>query len=213
MEDKNYFSSNLKFLRRKFDETQLELAEFLGRKSLSSVSDWERGKSIPNAGTLNQIAERYNVRIDDLLERDLSKAKTTYTLEDMKVVPIVGKVAAGTPNYAEEDIIGYMTTPPNKNTNKDMIYLEVSSDSMDKQFPVGSYVLIDTSVQIENGDVAVVKINSDEATLKQVKFDYDNEKMYLIPNSNNENYYPQVVDIKEEEVILVGKVIGMYQSI
>lgn len=129
MEDKNYFSSNLKFLRRKFDETQLGLAEFLGRKSLSSVSDWERGKSIPNAGTLNQIAERYNVRIDDLLDRDLSKVKTTYTLEDMKVVPIVGKVAAGTPNYAEEDIIGYMTTPPNKNTNKDMIYLEVSSDS------------------------------------------------------------------------------------
>lgn len=212
MEDKNYFAKNLKYLRNKFDDTQLELAEFLGKKSLSSVSDWERGKSIPDAGTLNKIANKYHVTIDDLLERDVSENKKVFSLQDTKLVPIVGKVAAGTPNYAVEDVIGYMSVPPNKIVTNSMIYLQVSSDSMDKQFPTGSYVLVDGGVQIENGDVAVVKVNGHDATLKQVKFDYDKKLMYLIPNSNNEEYYPTVVDINEDEVTLVGKVVGVFQS-
>lgn len=214
MKDKKYFPQNLKFLRSKFDDTQLELAEFLGYKSLSSVSDWERGKSIPDAGILNKIATRYNTTIDDLLELDLSNpVKRTPDINKIEVVPIVGKVAAGTPNYAIEDITGYMTIPPNKNITKTMIYLEVGSDSMDKQFPVGSYVLVDTNIQIENGDVAVVKVNGDDATLKQVKFDYESNNIILIPNSHNEKHFPQVLNIEEDEVSLVGKVIGMFQAI
>lgn len=213
MEDKNYFAQNLKFLRNKFDDTQLELAEFLGKKSLSSVSDWERGKSIPDAGTLNRIASKYKVTIDDLLERDASQAKKVFNLQDTKLVPIVGRVAAGTPSFAVEDVLGYMTVPPNKTVTDGMMYLQVSSDSMDKQFPVGSYVLVDKGIQIENGDVAVVKVNGDDATLKQVRFDYDKNEMVLIPNSNNEMYLPQFVDIDENEVTLVGKVTGVFQSI
>lgn len=45
---KNYFSSNLRFLREKRGMEQLELAQLLGRKSASSVSEWEKGTYTPN---------------------------------------------------------------------------------------------------------------------------------------------------------------------
>ena len=48
-------------------------------------------------------------------------------------------------------------------------------------------------IRIENGDVAVVKFNDDEATLKQVKVDRENKELYLTPNSNNNKHLPQII--------------------
>jgi len=105
-----------------------------------------------------------------------------------------------------------MSLPPDKKKKDGMIYLEVTSDSMDMKFPVGSYVLIDTQAQVENGDVAAVKLNGEEATLKKVKFIEDNLSLLLIPQSHNEDYYPQKVNIEEAEVKVIGKAVGMYLS-
>ena len=41
------FAENLKFLREKYNIDQQELAEKLGRKSSSSISEWEKGKYTP----------------------------------------------------------------------------------------------------------------------------------------------------------------------
>lgn len=212
MKENNFFAKNLKFLREKGHQTQEELANFLGRKSFTSVSDWERGKSTPDAGTLRDIARKYNLSIDELMETDLQDTKPVKESTDHPLIPIVGGVDAGTPNYAIEDIEGYMALPPNKKSADGLIYLRVKSDSMDKQFPIGSYVLVDTYTDVENGNAAVVKVNGEEATLKQIKFDYDNNQMYLIPNSSNDKHFPHLVDI-DDGVSIVGKVVGMYLDI
>lgn len=49
------FSDNLKYLREKNNMDQIELATKLGRKSTSSISEWEKGKYQPNAGWLHFI--------------------------------------------------------------------------------------------------------------------------------------------------------------
>lgn len=205
------FNKNLKYLREKFNMEQIDLAHKLGRKSSSSISEWEKGKYTPKIKTLAEIANIFKVDLDDLMNKDLTKIDKEEPVS-RPLVPIVGSVAAGEPNYAVEDIEGYMTLPPNQKSADGLIYLRVKSDSMDKQFPVGSYVLIDTYSDVENGNVAVVKVNGDEATLKQVKFDYGEEKMHLIPNSHNDAHFPQMVDI-DDGVSLVGKVVGMYMDI
>lgn len=212
MYDKKYFGENLKYLREKHHVEQQELAEELGRKSGSTISDWERGKATPNTSILTYIANRFGVSLTKLMETDLKENNPEDDIDELQLVPIVGGVQAGQPNYAVEDIEGYMTLPPDRKNANGLIYLKVKSDSMDKQFPVGSYVLVDTQTDVENGNVAVVKVNGDEATLKQVKFDMQNNQMYLIPNSHNENYFPEVVDINNG-VSLVGKVVGMYMNI
>lgn len=70
--DRNYFASNLKFLRQKNKMEQIDLASRLGRKSSSSISEWERGKYTPKAGVLNDIAKIFGVSLSDLMGSDLS---------------------------------------------------------------------------------------------------------------------------------------------
>lgn len=67
------FAKNLKYLRNKYDIEQLDLAHKLGRKSSSSISEWEKGKYTPNFGTLKKISEIFNVSVEDLMEVDLSQ--------------------------------------------------------------------------------------------------------------------------------------------
>ncbi|MGQ7407770.1 helix-turn-helix domain-containing protein [Streptococcus suis] len=71
-EEKNYFASNLKFLRQKQEMEQIDLANRLGRKSSSSISEWERGKYTPKAGVLNDIAKIFNISLSQLMSSDLS---------------------------------------------------------------------------------------------------------------------------------------------
>lgn len=65
------FANNLRYLREKNGMDQIDLALKLGRKSSSSVSEWEKGKYTPKIGVLNDIAEIFGVSITDLMNKDL----------------------------------------------------------------------------------------------------------------------------------------------
>lgn len=69
------FSQNLKYLRKKHDMEQIDLAHKLGRKSASSVSEWEKGKYTPKMKTLKDISDIFNVSINDLMSKDLSNVE------------------------------------------------------------------------------------------------------------------------------------------
>lgn len=71
-EEKNYFASNLRFLRQKNGLEQIDLATRLGRKSSSSISEWEKGKYTPKVGVLNDIAKIFGVSLSKLMTTDLS---------------------------------------------------------------------------------------------------------------------------------------------
>lgn len=71
MVDNNHFANNLKYLRLTHGIEQLELANLLGRKSASSISEWEKGKYTPKAGTLNDLAKIFNIPLSKLMNDDL----------------------------------------------------------------------------------------------------------------------------------------------
>lgn len=77
MEEKNLFAENLKFLRSKNGMEQLDLAKRLGRKSSSSISEWEKGKYTPKAGVLNDIARIFNVSLSELMSTDIANPENT----------------------------------------------------------------------------------------------------------------------------------------
>ena len=66
------FSSNLKYLRKKHGMEQVELASKLGRKSGSTISEWEKGSYTPKIKVLAQIATIFHVDLDDLMNKDLT---------------------------------------------------------------------------------------------------------------------------------------------
>ncbi|MGT2934516.1 helix-turn-helix domain-containing protein [Streptococcus castoreus] len=87
---KTFFASNLKYLRLKKNMEQLELANLLGRKSSSSISEWEKGKYTPKSGLLSDIAAIFDVSLTALMEEDLTLENkgVTYQLPQRNLVMI-----------------------------------------------------------------------------------------------------------------------------
>lgn len=69
----SYFSGNVKALRKQYGFDQATLAAKLGKRGGTSVANWEKGTAVPPVGVLSDMAHLFHVKIDDLMERDLSK--------------------------------------------------------------------------------------------------------------------------------------------
>lgn len=126
----------------------------------------------------------------------------------LKVVPILGTVRAGQPIFAEQNIEGYF--PIDKEFTKggkDYFYLKIVGDSMDEEFKEGSMVLVEhqTHNYIENGKIGVVLIDGLEATVKKIII--NDNKITLIPCSNNPEHEIKTYDIEKDEVMVIGRVV------
>ena len=92
-EEKNYFASNLRFLRQKNGLEQIDLATRLGRKSSSSISEWEKGKYTPKAGVLNDIANIFGVSLSKLMSTDLSNPSAQDDEEESSTFKMIQRKA------------------------------------------------------------------------------------------------------------------------
>ena len=72
----NFFATNLKFLRTKKGLEQKDISDFLGLKSSTSVTNWEKGTNLARAGHLSELASFFGVSLHDLMNVDLTKAST-----------------------------------------------------------------------------------------------------------------------------------------
>lgn len=116
-------------------------------------------------------------------------------------VPIVGRVAAGLPLFAEENLEGTFPLPATFSTKGLLFLLRVRGDSMKEAGILdGDYVLVRRQPQVENGEVAVVLIEN-EATVKH--FYHKKKHIHLQPA--NPNYDPIVVHTAR----VLGKVTGV----
>ncbi|HMN48190.1 MAG TPA: transcriptional repressor LexA [Ignavibacteriaceae bacterium] len=120
-------------------------------------------------------------------------------------IPIVGRVAAGSPIFAEENIEGSVLIDPTFiKKSENCFALKVKGDSMiDAGIFEGDLVIISPQSIASNGDIIVARIN-DEVTVKV--YEFKNQVIKLIPQ--NKNYDPIVIQNKEEFSI-VGKVTGV----
>ena len=136
---------------------------------------------------------------DDLAERSLRD-------DDVFVkIPVIGRVAAGIPINAVENLEGSLVVDPSfLKKAEDAFALRVKGDSMinaginDKDL-----VIVSPKEQAKNGDIVVAMLN-DEATVK--KFEFINNKIRLIAENNA--YLP--IEVKnEDDFKLIGKVKGV----
>lgn len=72
------FSSNLLYLRKSKQISQLQLAEDL-QLPRTTLGDYERGKTEPNIATLVKLSQYFKIDLDNLLKKDLSKGKLKIT--------------------------------------------------------------------------------------------------------------------------------------
>ena len=75
---------------------------------------------------------------------------------------------------------------------------------MDLKFPEGSLLLIEKTTQIDDGQIGVVLIDGEEATVKKIIM--NNNMITLIPCSSNPAYLPKMYDMTKDKIQIIGKV-------
>lgn len=177
--------------------------------SQSTLSDWKRGRSTPKAEILSKIAEYFGVSVDYLLGKQEKPAPkdelnigTPYTPTHR--IPILGRVPAGMPLYAEQNIEGYTMT--DLNGGHEYFALRVSGDSMNAaRICDGDIIIVCKQDIVENGQIAVVMVNGDDAIVK--RFRRDGNTVTLLPQSYNPEHTPQIYSLKDTPIRVIGKVV------
>jgi len=117
-------------------------------------------------------------------------------------IPVIGVIRADLPLYADQHIIEYVDVPIEEVKGGEYFYFIVKGDCMtgSRIYP-GDRVFVHRQEKVENGEIAVVTINNEEAKLKRVKF--LEEAVILYPD--NPKYQPQIYNAKE--IRIIGKIV------
>lgn len=133
-----------------------------------------------------------------------STGQTPLVQEEVINVPLLGRVAAGLPIYADENIEEYLAFPKTLVPEADVFALRVAGDSMkDAGILSGDIAVVQKQETATNGEIVVALIE-DEATLKY--FYRDKKAVRLEPA--NKNYKP----IVSSQATVVGKLVGIYRQ-
>lgn len=174
---------------------QAELVDKTGIDK-GSMSSYVNGRYMPNAKNIAKIAKALGVSVEYLIgKEDIPLAKMT--LPNMHEIPVIGKVAAGVPISAQEDIIGTVAT------DKNVFALRIKGDSMSPRIMDGDIVLVRQQDYAEDGDL-VIALVEDEATCKVLKRSHG--AVSLVPF--NAAYPPFVYTGSDAEGMrILGKVV------
>lgn len=196
---KEIFAENLQYYMNLKNIKQVDLVNYF-KLGKSTISSWCTGLKMPRSDKLEKLAEFFDVELSDLLQR---KVGTPYN-PTVHRIPVLGYISAGLPLYADEHIIDYTYTE--LNGGAEYFALKVKGDSMNAaQINDGNTVIVRVQPTVENGDIAVVRVNGDEATVK--RFKQDGNIVQLIPQSYNPEHSVQIYNLKETTVEIVGKVV------
>jgi repressor LexA len=125
----------------------------------------------------------------------------------IREIPVIGRVAAGRPTLAVENVEGTIPFPGEWVEGKEVFLLRVKGDSMSPFIIPGDYVLVRSQSSAENGDV-VVTMMGEEATVK--RFFKKGKRIELRPD--NEQWETIRFEEGDGEIQILGKVIGIFRK-
>lgn len=203
-----FFGQNLRYLREKQGIEQQDIADKVGLKSTSGVSEWEKGLRLPKMGVIAQVAEMFSVTIDDLMYIDLEaepdRIRNIFPVPKTRI-PLIGTIAAGEPVLAVQNIDEYIDIEAT--TGADFC-LRVEGDSMiGAGIHSGDIVFIRQPPEVEDGEIAAVLID-EEATLKKV---YKIGEVIQLRAENPK--YPPITLNGEKNVRILGKAVSRLTKI
>lgn len=177
-----------------------EIGEAVGLASSSTVH-----------GHLDRLEKKGLIRRDATKPRaievtDGSDDSSMIMSQAVARVPLVGKVTAGAPILATENIEEYFPLPAHMVGDYNVFMLSIVGDSMiEAGIHDGDYVIVRQQSSANNGDIVVAMTEEDEATVKR----FYREKDHIRLQPENSTMEP----IRLQNVTILGKVIGLYREI
>lgn len=201
----------IKRLRIENNMTLEQLGDKVG-VGKSTVRKWENGM-IANMrrDKIAKIADVFNVSPSYLIGWDNNVGPITNETKHKApgvTINVLGRVAAGVPIEAIEDVIDTEEISAELASTGDFFGLQIHGDSMEPRMYEGDVVIVRQQDDAESGEVIIAMVNGDEATCKRLK-KYDGGIMLL---SNNPRYEPIVFtneEIEEKPVRIIGKVVEL----
>ena len=217
-------SQNIKRLRKSHGYTQRDLASILKVKP-TSISAWESGRNKPLMDKItimstlfgvstselvgdtfykNDINDIYNQLNPDRQQNVYNYADNQLKEQNGKVVnlPLVGKSAANPTELTYGDVEiehdDFTDVPHGADTA-----IRIQGDSMEPLIHDGQIIFYHQQEEVENGEIAIVEIDGDGVTCKQIYYDYTSDEVIL--RSINKKYEPR--HVKDEQVRIIGRVI------
>lgn len=184
-------------LNRGFPPSVREICEAVNLKSTSSVHSH-----------LETLEKNGYIRRDPTKPRAIEIVDDNFNLVRRETVnvPIIGKVAAGQPLLAVENVEGYFPIPSEYMPNNKTFMLVVQGDSMvNAGIFNGDYVVVEQQPTAENGQ-KVVALVDDSATVKT----FYKEDGYIRLQPENDAMEPIIVE-PDQTFQILGKVIGVFR--
>ena len=196
------------------------------KKVLNFLKDYIRKQGFPP--TLREIASHFGLKGPKAPQKSLSILErkgyirklpggsraievlgSLQALSQTISLPIVGRVRAGEPILALENIEGYINFDRSMVSSEDVFLLRVQGESMiEAHIQDGDFALVKPQKDAENGEIVVVLIE-DEATIKRIFKKRD----LLRLEPANPQMEPIVFRKGEKKVAIVGKVIGIFRKL
>ena len=172
-----------------YPPTRADIARELGFKSANAAE--EHLKALARKGAIEIIPG----------------ASRGIRLPDSAGIPIVGRVAAGNPVLAEENIEDYCDLPASFFKPAADYFLRVQGDSMiDVGIFDGDLLAVHSTPVANNGDIVVARIE-DEVTVKRLQKTADKQHLQLLPE--NQDYQPIEVDLGKQAFAIEGLSVGV----
>ena len=199
------FQDRLRAARSAAGLSQKALAEKLFI-SQQAYAKYETGASSPNPDTMRNIAYYLNTTTDYLTGND-EYQDTSNPKKGIKI-PVLGRVAAGIPIEAIEDVLDFEEITPEMAAKGEHFALQLNGDSMEPRMKDGDVVIVRKQSDVDSGQIAIVLVNGDDATCK--KFVKHENGISLV--SLNPAYSPMFYTFGEIEKIpitILGRVVEL----
>ena len=198
---------NINEQRKKLNLTLKDVADYVG-VSEATVSRWESG-NIANMrrDRISALAEILKVSPIDVMGITESNESPQLTSKGV-LNPVLGYVRAGVPIEAVEEILDYEEISQEQARTGEFFALKVKGDSMEPKISEGDVVIVRKQSTVENGELAVVLVNGDDATVK--KFYRSNNGVKLV--STNPKYDPffyTPTEVDSFPISVIGRVVEL----
>ncbi|MBQ8503032.1 MAG: helix-turn-helix domain-containing protein [Clostridia bacterium] len=195
-------------LRKENHWRQDQLADILNREfglktDRVMISKWETGYQVPVLYTISCLAKIFNVSIDYLNGDGVAKINSKGVS-----VPVLGYVRAGIPIEAVEDILDYEEISQEMASQGEYFALSVKGDSMEPRITEGDVVIVRKQSIVENGELAVVLVNGNDANVKKFYMN-ENGVTLISTNPSYDPFYYTKEQVESLPVQVIGKVVEL----
>lgn len=203
-EQKKIFSRNLNHYVSLSNKTQKEIADSID-VSPQTFNTWCQGIAIPRMGKVQRLADYFNVGKSDLID---NKPFTNTNKSKGVTINVLGRVAAGIPIEAIENIIDTEEITEDLARTGNFFGLQIHGDSMEPRIYESDIVIVRQQDDAESGDVVIAMVNGNDATCKRLRKYRDGIELV----SNNPSYAPMFFsneEILSKPVKIIGKVVKL----